>query len=114
MTDVLLSTLHFLLTFSLVRILAVQYVLIRPGITTSGMRLAARLERVYGVSALLLLGVGFAHVYWDIQSSSFYLSNLLFWAKIGLFTTIAVLSTPPTDHIFHMHDGYVQKELYYC
>lgn len=96
MSDILLSSFHFLLVFLLVAMLAVQNALIRPGITSSGMRLAARADRVYGASAMLLLGVGFARVYWGAKGSSFYLSNPLFWVKIGLFATITVLSITPT------------------
>ena len=96
MSDVLLSSFHFLLIFMLVAVLAAQYVLIRPGITASGLRLAAHLDRLYGISAVLLLGVGFSRVYWGAKGSSFYLSNPFFWTKIGLFMTVAILSIPPT------------------
>jgi putative membrane protein len=96
MIDLPLSALHFLLVFALVAILAAQNVLIRPGITVSSLRLAATLDRLYGVSAVLLLGVGFSRVYCDAKGSSFYLSNPLFWTKIGLFMTVAILSIPPT------------------
>lgn len=94
--DRILSALHFLLAFVLVAMLAAQAILIRPGITASSLRLAANLDRIYGVSAVLLLGVGFVRVYWGAKGSYFYLSNPLFRAKIGLFVTIAVLSIPPT------------------
>ena len=94
--DGLLSIFHFLLIFTLVAILAAQSALIRPGITVSSLRLAANLDRVYGASAILLLGVGFIRIYWGAKGASFYLLNPLFWAKIGLFTTVALLSIPPT------------------
>lgn len=96
MIDLLLSAFHFLLVFSLIAMLAAQHVLIRPGMTASGMRLAANLDRAYGATAGLLLAMGFARIYWGVKGSSFYLSNPLFWAKIGLFATIGVLSIPPT------------------
>ena len=96
MIDLLLSVFHFLLIFTLVAILAAQSALIRPGITSSDLRLAAILDRAYGASAVLLLGVGFSRVYWGAKGSSFYLSNPLFWTKIGLFMTVAILSIPPT------------------
>lgn len=94
--DGLLSGFHFLLVFTLVAILAAQSALIRPGITVSSLRLAASLDRGYGASAVLLLGVGFSRVYWGAKGASFYVLNPLFWTKIGLFTTIAFLSIPPT------------------
>ncbi len=96
MTDWLLSSLHFLLAFTLVAMLTVQNAVIRPGMTATGLRLAAHVDRIYGGSAVLLLGVGFGRVYWGAKDSSFYLSNPLFWTKIGLFVTVAFLSVSPT------------------
>ena len=98
MIDLLLSAFHFLLVFTLVAILAAQSVLIRPGITASSLHLAANLDRGYGASALLLLGVGFSRIYWGAKGSSFYLLNPLFWTKIGLFVVVALLSIQPTLH----------------
>ena len=94
--DALLSGLHFLLAFSLVAILAAQGVLIRPGITASGLRLAAQLDRAYGASAALLLGIGFGRVFYGAKGAVFYLSNPMFWVKLLLFAAVAVLSIPPT------------------
>jgi len=96
MIDFVLSAFHFLLAFTLVAILAAQCALIRPGITASSLRLAATLDRAYGASAVLLLAVGFSRVYWGAKGSSFYMSNPLFWTKIGLFMTVAFLPIPPT------------------
>jgi len=96
MIDLLLSTLHFLLVFAVVAILALQNVLLRPGLTASSLRLAANLDRAYGASAGLLLGAGFGRVFYGAKGPSFYFSNPLFWTKIGLFAAIALLSIPPT------------------
>jgi putative membrane protein len=94
MIDLFLSALHFLLVFALVTILAAQSALIRQGITASSLHLAVNLDRAYGASAMLLLGVGFGRVYWGAKGSSFYLSSPLFWTEIGLFMTVAILSIP--------------------
>lgn len=94
--DLFLSAFHFLLVFLLVAILAAQSTLIRPGLTVSSLRLAAQLDRAYGASAVLLLGIGFARVYWGAKGSPFYLSNPLFWTKTSLFMIVAMLSIPPT------------------
>ena len=111
MIDLLLSAFHFLLVFTLVAILA-QSAVIRPGIPASSLRLAASLDRGYGVSAVLLLGIGFSRVYWGTKGSSFYLLNPLFWTKIALFAIVAVLSIPPTLQLIswakqaHSHPGF--------
>jgi putative membrane protein len=78
MTDGLLSALHFVL------------------MEASSLRLAARLDRAYGASAVLLLGVGFGRVFYGAKGAQFYLANPMFWVKIGLFAAVALLSIPPT------------------
>ena len=116
MIDWILSSLHFLLVFALVAILAAQSVLIRPGIPVPSLHLAANLDRGYGASAVLLLGVGLSRVYWGAKGSSFYLSNPLFWTKLGLFMTVAMLSIPPTLRLIrwskqvHLQTGFLPSD----
>ena len=116
MSDLLLSAFHFLLVFSLVAILGVQHALVRPGLTASSLHLTANLDRAYGASAALLLGIGFARVFWGVKGSSFYLLNPLFWTKIGLFAIVAVLSIPPTLQLVrwtkqaHSHPGFLPPD----
>ena len=116
MIDLLLSTFHFLLVFTLVAILAAQSAVIRPGLSASSLRLAASLDRGYGVSAVLLLGVGFSRIYWGAKGSSFYLLNPLFWTKIALFAIVAVLSIPPTLQLIswvkqaHSHPAFLPPD----
>lgn len=113
MIDLFLSVFHFLLIFALVAILAAQSILIRPGITVSSLPLAATLDRAYGASAVLLLGVGFSRVAWGTKGSSYYLSNPLFWTKIGLFMAVAIFSIPPTVQLIrwskqaHVQTGFL-------
>ena len=94
--DFLLSALHFLFVFSLVAILAAQGALLRPGMTSPNLRLAAKLDRGYGAGAVLLLAVGFGRVFPGAKGSQFYLSNPFFWTRIFLFAVVAVLSIAPT------------------
>jgi putative membrane protein len=94
--DAWLSALHFVLAFALVAILAAQWALIRPGVAAAALRLAAHLDRGYGAAALLLLGAGFARVFYGAKGASFYLSNPVFWAKLALFAAAGLLSIVPT------------------
>ena len=64
--------------------------------TRSDLRLAAHLDRGYGASAMVLLGAGFDRVFYGAKGASFYLSDPMFWAKIGLVVTVAALCIPPT------------------
>lgn len=94
--DYTLSALHFVLVLVLVAVLAAQAVLIRPGMRPTGLRLAANLDRSYGMVAMLLLGIGFARVFLGAKGSAFYISNPMFWAKLFFFGAVALLSIAPT------------------
>jgi putative membrane protein len=97
--DAWLSALHFVLVFGVVAVLAAQAALVRPGMSVSGLRLAAQLDRGYGAASLLLLGAGFARVFFGAKGASFYLSNPVFWIKLALFAAVGLLSIAPTVHL---------------
>lgn len=94
--DYWLSVLHFVLAFLLVAILTAQWALIRPGMSALSLQLAAKLDRSYGLAAMLLLVIGITRVFLGAKAASFYLSNPLFWGKIVLFGLVALLSIPTT------------------
>ena len=43
---------------------------------------------------MVLLGAGFDRVFYGAKGASFYLSDPMFWAKIGLVVTVAALCIP--------------------
>ena len=111
--DLLLSALHFVLIFALVAILAAQGALISPTTTSANLRLAASLDRVYGLAAILLIAIGFGRVYLGPKGSQYYLANPVFWTKIALFAAVGVLSIAPTVRLIRwmrqarMQPGYL-------
>jgi putative membrane protein len=54
------------------------------------------IDRGYGITALLLLVVGFTRVFQGIKGEDFYLHNPWFHAKIGAFVLVGILSIWPT------------------
>ena len=54
------------------------------------------LDGSYGGLAILLLAVGFLRVFYGPKGAEFYLPNPVFWAKIGVFVVVALLSIVPT------------------
>ena len=99
MTDLVLACLHHLLAFGLVAHVAAQTALARRGLDAAGLRKLGRLDIGYGISAVLLLIVGFARVYWGAKGPAFYLHNPVFHAKVGAFLFVGVLSILPTVRI---------------
>jgi putative membrane protein len=56
----------------------------------------ARIDAIYGLSAMLVLATGFARIFWGIKGSGYYWSNWLLYTKLALFVATALLSIQPT------------------
>jgi putative membrane protein len=96
MLDLVLAILHHLLVFSLAGLLAAELVLVRPGVGGAALKTLGGLDAGYGATAGLILAVGFARVFLGGKGAAFYLSNPVFWAKIGAFAVVGLLSIAPT------------------
>lgn len=96
MTDLLLAAAHHLLLFALIAMLVAESVLLRGAIDAATLRRLAGLDSGYGLSAGLLLAVGFARLFYGVKGADFYLHNPWFHAKLGAFVLIGLLSILPT------------------
>ena len=101
MLDLVLAIVHHLLVFSLVAVLAAEATLLRPGLTSRQLRTLAGLDAVYGATAGGVLAAGLARVFFGAKPESYYLGNPMFWAKIGAFAVVALLSIIPTLRILN-------------
>lgn len=95
-TDLVLAILHHLLVFSLAGIIAAEFVLIRNELSPSTFSRLARIDRHYGLIALLVIVVGVARVYWGLKGWEFHVYNWVFWAKMAAFAAVGLLSIVPT------------------
>jgi putative membrane protein len=59
-------------------------------------RLLGRFDAVYGGLAMAILAVGFARVWFGAKGPDFYLHNPVFWAKMGAFAVVGLVSIRPT------------------
>jgi putative membrane protein len=96
MPDLVLAILHHLLILSLAGLLSVERVLVKPGVSGTTLATLGRIDAAYGATAGLILVVGFCRVYWGAKGPAYYLENPVFWAKIGAFAAVGLLSLPPT------------------
>ena len=97
MPDLALAIAHHLLVFGLVAQMAIQRVMVRaPSIDVAAL---ARIDRGYGMTAVLVLAVGAARVIWGGKGWAFYQENPFFWGKVGAFVLIALISAGPTIRI---------------
>ena len=88
--------LHHLAAFTLVAMLVLEFVLIKDEFNIKTARRLQIADIVFGVSAGVVLIVGFLRVYYFEKGAAYYFHSLPFIAKLTLFTLIGLLSIYPT------------------
>lgn len=100
MLDLVLAIAHHLLVFALFGILFAELVLVRRGMDQQAVARVGAIDLWYGVLAGLIIIVGFSRAVFAAKGWLYYSHNAFFWAKLGTFAVIGVLSVPPTiDYI---------------
>lgn len=94
--DLVLAIAHHMAVFTLVGLLAAEIAVVREGIDGPAIKRLAALDGAYGGVAGLVLLVGFLRVFFGAGSSEVYFANPVFWAKIGAFLAVGLLSIAPT------------------
>ena len=94
MTDLILAITHHIFVFGLVATMIGTRTMLREA-PVDVARLA-RIDMMAGLLSLAVLAVGIARVVWGGKGWLFYEGNPFFWAKIGCFAVIGLLSIPPT------------------
>jgi putative membrane protein len=94
--DATFAFLHFASLFVLVAALGAEAFVLRLPMSAPVIRLLARADAFYGVSAGALVAAGLCRVYFGLRGESYYLSNHAFWAKIATFIIIGLISIWPT------------------
>ena len=95
MLDLGLAIAHHLLIFALFGVLFAELVLVRRGLDVPGVRRVASIDLWYGVLAGLIIAAGFSRAVFAAKGWAYYSHNLFFWAKIGTFALVGLLSIPP-------------------
>lgn len=96
LADAMYAWFHYLAIFVLVVVLTAEAVLLRPDLTPAGVKRLIIYDRLYGVSAVLVLITGVLRLTAGAKGAAFYMGNPWFHAKISLFVVIALCSIPPT------------------
>lgn len=99
--DFALASLHHLLVFGLVAMLATESVLLSRPLDAAGMQRLFKLDSGYGINAGLLLGAGLWRVFGGAKGADFYLHNPWFHAKLTCFILAALVSVWPTLRFLH-------------
>ncbi|HEX5280551.1 MAG TPA: DUF2214 family protein [Micropepsaceae bacterium] len=100
MTDYAFAIAHHLLVFALAGVLAVEIGFVSRDLTVRDLPRFAKVDLRYGILAGAILIVGFSRATFAAKGWAYYSHNWMFWAKIGTFAFIALLSIVPTISIF--------------
>ena len=96
MFDLSLAIAHHLLVFALAGILFAELMLVRKGMDLETVGRVGRIDLTYGAIAGLVIVVGFARAGMAAKGWAYYSHNGFFWAKVGVFLVVGLLSVPPT------------------
>ena len=88
--------LHHLAAFVVVGALMVELVVLRNDLTIQSARSVLRMDMAYGISALVLVVVGFVRVFHTEKGSMYYFASGPFLVKLTLFIILGLLSIYPT------------------
>jgi putative membrane protein len=105
-TELLLRYFHFISIFAIVGSLVSEHLLLKPELTRAELKRLSRIDAVYGIAALTLLGVGLT--LWLSgagKPSVYYSKNWVFHLKITLFAIIGLLSIYPTIFFIKQSKG---------
>ena len=105
--DALLHYAHFVCIFSLAALLAGELFLFRQTLPGAMVRQLRFLDRSYGIAAGLVIVTGVSLLFFGLKGAEFYLHNPVFWTKMALFVTVALLSIPATVAFARWSDGEV-------
>jgi putative membrane protein len=97
MLEPLLAYAHYAAFMAVVVFLTAEGVLCRMDwLNAAGVRRLARLDVLYGLSALALLLTGLARTWWGMKGAGWYWSHPLLHLKLTLFVVVGLLSIQPT------------------
>lgn len=95
--ELVLRYLHFVSIVIIAGTLASEYVLLKKFLTRPEINRLARIDALYGVAALLLVGAGLTLWLGGFgKPTVFYSNNWIFLTKLSLFIIIGLLSLYPT------------------
>jgi len=94
--DAALAILHHFFAFGLVGLLMAQWALLRGAADAASAQRLARYDLFYGATALLLLAVGLARVFFGLKGPQFYGASPFFWGKLAFVAATAGVSVLPS------------------
>ncbi|MFK7899128.1 MAG: DUF2214 family protein [Cyclobacteriaceae bacterium] len=105
MAFIIIKYLHYLSIITMVASVVGELVLLKPKMIRKEMKLLAKLDALYGVMAILVVGLGLTLWFGVGKSAEYYSKNWILHTKVGLFVVIGALSLIPTIFIAKNRKG---------
>jgi putative membrane protein len=84
------------LIFGIFGIIFAEFWVVRPGMSTATAARITSIDLWYGIFAAAIVVIGFCRAIFAAKGWAYYSHNMFFWAKVGSFAAIGLLSVPPT------------------
>ena len=94
--DALLHYAHFVCIFLLACLLAGEAFLLKKSLSREGVAQLQGVDRYYGIVAGLVIVTGLLLVFFGAKGAAYYAHNTIFWMKMALFVSVALISIVPT------------------
>jgi len=94
--DALLLFVHLLCIITLATLLVGELIILRKSLPPVMVLRMQLVDRWYGIVAGLVIITGLSLLFFSSKGVLFFARNPVFWIKMALFVTIALLSIPPT------------------
>jgi putative membrane protein len=108
-TELILRYLHFISIFTIVSTLVSEHVLLKKTLNRNEVSRIAKIDGVYGLATLILLGAGLTLWLGGFgKPTEFYSKNWIFHTKLTLFIIIGLLSIYPTVFFLKNRKGDAQ------
>ena len=103
-TELLLRYLHFISIFTIAATLVAEHLLLKKELSRNELKRLSRIDAVYGIAALVLLGAGLTLWLGGFgKPTEWYSKNWIFHVKLTMFIAIGLLSIYPT--VFFIRNG---------
>lgn len=95
--EAILAYLHLLAILTMVVFISSEAALCRvQWLNAAVVERLAKVDRVYGIAAIMVLATGVARTVWGVKGTSWYWTNPLLHMKLTLFIIVGVISIFPT------------------